>query len=387
MTQSPIDPPNNDDQTPARQTDEPATGSSLKPLTSDELVALFVAFLSLGSILFWSLTRGDISLLSDSAPPAANSALIESAPVAADIADSEIDSDEISAEPVGTASDAAQAELSGETVTRRERLAARKSVLEDVRGRAAGAAAGVTGAAMTAERVLADEPNVTVIDADNTPKNNASDVNTITASEAARTEPQEAVNFKDVPDDHWAKTYIDALSSRGLISGYENGTFRPDEPVTRSQVANIVSKTFDLTTDKENLEFSDVESDNWARESIGEVVKGGFMTGFPDETFKPNIPVTRAQALTTLVTGLGVEPPADTEAALGRYSDASEIPKWATEKMAAATANSFVVNYPDVSELNPEKPTTRAELSAMIYQALVREDIVEPVETEYVVKP
>lgn len=389
VTQSPIDPPNNDDQASDRRTDEPVTGLPLKPLTSDEKVALFVAFLSLGSILFWSLTQGDINLFgNNSTPLAASSALTESAPVADDIIDNlEIGSDEISGESVVTASDAAEAELSRKTAAKHERLAARKSVLEDVRGSAVGAAAGVTGAAMATDRVLANEPDVAETDADDTPESTVPDTGAIISSEAATAEPKEALNFQDVPNDHWAKTYIDALSSRGLISGYENGTFRPEEPVTRSQVAEVVSKTFDLTADKENLEFSDVESDYWAKESIGEVVRGGFMTGFPDDTFKPNIPVTRAQALTTLVTGLGVEPPTDTQAALERYADASEIPSWATEKIAAATAGSFVVNYPNISELNPAEPTTRAELSAMIYQALVREGIVEPVETEYVVKP
>ncbi|MEL7052124.1 MAG: S-layer protein, partial [Cyanobacteria bacterium J06588_5] len=65
----------------------------------------------------------------------------------------------------------------------------------------------------------------------------------------------------------------------------------------------------------------------------------------------------------------------------------NQVPNWANEKVAAATAGSLVVNHPNVAELNPEEPTTRAELSAMIYQALVREGIVDPIESEYVVKP
>ena len=111
------------------------------------------------------------------------------------------------------------------------------------------------------------------------------------------------------------------------------------------------------------------------------------MTGFPNDEFQPNQPVTRAQALTTLVTGLGIEAPTNVQATLDRYDDANAIPNWANEKMAAATAGRLVVNYPAVAQLNPTQPTTRAELAAMIYQALVREDIVDAVESEYVVKP
>ena len=57
------------------------------------------------------------------------------------------------------------------------------------------------------------------------------------------------------------------------------------------------------------------------------------------------------------------------------------------KKMAAATSGSLVVNHPEIAKLNPTQPTTRAELSAMIYQALVGEDVLEPVASEYVVKP
>jgi hypothetical protein len=111
------------------------------------------------------------------------------------------------------------------------------------------------------------------------------------------------------------------------------------------------------------------------------------MTGFPDDTFAPGAPVTRTQTLITLVTGLNIETPTNVQAALDRYSDANNIPNWASEKVAAATANSLVVNHPSVTELNPTEPTTRAELSAIIYQALVREGIVDPIESQYVVRP
>ena len=111
------------------------------------------------------------------------------------------------------------------------------------------------------------------------------------------------------------------------------------------------------------------------------------MTGFPDDTFGPNLPVTRAQALTTLVTGLGIEAPQNIQAALSRYTDANAIPQWANEKMAAATAGGLVVNHPEPSQLNPSEPTTRAELSALIYQALVREGVVDPVDSQYVIEP
>ncbi|MEO0768272.1 MAG: S-layer homology domain-containing protein [Cyanobacteria bacterium J06649_4] len=398
MTQSPLEP-----QDPRRsdERERPATGP-LRPLEFDEMVALFVAFLSLGGVLFWGLTRGNMDFAcgyslstntaisapaSEELPGGAADADTPAASIAA-AADSAAESAVVAEAPAGSA----RQELAAQAEARRERLATRKPIWQDVRDGMVGAAAGVAGgAAITADDAVAeDAPTEDVAATPDTaePTEGAvPDIGTAIPSPAATAEPKDAIAFNDVPDDYWAKPYIDALSSRELISGYQDGSFRPDQPVTRAQIANIVSRTFDLTADKENLEFSDVAGDYWAKESIGEAVRGGFMTGFPDDTFAPNEPVTRTQSLTTLVTGLGIEVPTNTQAALSRYTDANTIPNWATEKVAAATAGSLVVNYPEQAELNPTAPTTRAELSAMIYQALVREGIVEDVESEYVVKP
>lgn len=402
MTQSPLEPPNE----PNLSNRRPSTGGSSdrptspsRPLTFDEVVALAIAFLSLGSVFLWGLTRGGMDGFSESL------AGVDPALVSPEIAPEEGDrpitfnfgreeeDGVVTPLPPGAVR-APDGEVIRGSARRQleQRAALRREEPTTTTGRILeGIGAGAAGAG--AAGVLADPDRVTA--AEVTPEEVIPEVEreegVVSAptalSEEAQAPSQEAVSFNDVPEGYWAEPYIDELSSRNLISGYENGNFRPDQPVTRAEIARIVSNTFDLTSDKANLEFSDVESDYWARESIGEVVKGGFMTGFPNDTFEPNIPVTRAQALTTLVTGLGIEPPTNIQTALSRYADANAIPNWATEKIAAATSASLVVNYPNVQQLNPTEPTTRAELAAIIYQALVREGVVEPVETEYVVKP
>ncbi|MEL6351964.1 MAG: S-layer homology domain-containing protein [Cyanobacteria bacterium J06627_28] len=417
MTQSPSGPPNDPRRDP-RPSTPPATGAT-KPLSFDEMVALFVAFLSLGGVLVWGLTRGQMNFLDGATTPPgpaitstegeseaeifttaeggtsadytasaqANSASVDSATVDS----ATVDTEDAPATAEVSARSARQ-QLAEQAQARRDRIAAGTPIAEDIQDGVVGAIAGVTGAAATSEGALSETP--TDAEAAEATEDAVSSDTGETApgsavpSEAASADPaSEAIAFADVSDDYWAKPYIDALSSRGLISGYEDGSFKPDDPVTRAQIANVVSRTFDLTVEAEDFPFSDVPDDNWAKDSISEVVQGGFMTGFPDDTFDPNAPVTRAQALTTLVTGLNVETPTNVQASIDRYTDANAIPQWANEKMAAATAGSFVVNYPNIAELNPTEPTTRAELSAMIYQALVRENVVEPVESEYVVKP
>lgn len=409
MTQSPSQPPNDPRRNDERLRDQPPATGPLRPLSFDEMVAMFVAFLSLGGVLFWGLTRGEIALFDDAstvANPSADAARVDGRLGAADVrrgdeaalpdadaivegepdfVDAAVESAIVEPAPEGSA----RRELAERAAARRERLAQRKPVWRDVRDGVAGAAAGVAGVAATADGASAEAPDAAAVtDPElSEPTAEAPAGEGAPPSAAATAEPQEAIAFTDVPDDYWAKPYIDALSSRDLIAGYDDGSFKPDQPVTRAQIANIVSRTFDLTADKADLEFSDVTPDYWARESIGESVKGGFMTGFPDDTFAPNQPVTRTQAFTTLVTGLGIAPPTNIQAAIDRYEDANAIPNWATEKVAAATAGSLVVNYPEISQLSPTEPTSRAELSAMIYQALVQEGVVEPIESQYVVKP
>ena len=402
MTQSPFEPPS-DPNSPTSSNSEPRPDERLagagpsRPLTFDEVVALFVAFLSLGSVMLWGLTRGGLNNVL-AGPLVGTGTAVESPQASNGVIrpfSFGLDSDTEATSPLTPLNPSGGADgtdnSSGTPVIRPNAVGSApnttviqtrrpRNFLDDVQAGMAGAAAGITGVTATpgsATETLTPPPLPPV----------AADSAAVPLSEAATATPKEAIAFQDVPDNYWAKPYIDALSSRGLISGFQDGTFRPDQPLTRAQIARIVSKTFDLTADKQSLEFSDVSSDYWARESIGEVVKGGFMTGFPDDTFAPNEPVTRVQSLTTLVTGLGIQPPTNIQTSIDRYTDANAIPKWATGKVAAATAGGLVVNYPNVQQLNPNQPTTRAELSALVYQALVKEGVVEPVESPYVVKP
>jgi S-layer homology domain len=198
---------------------------------------------------------------------------------------------------------------------------------------------------------------------------------------------REALLFQDVPEGYWAKPYIDALSARGLIQGFENNTFRPDEPVTRAQFAKLITQAFILNPTKAAIAFNDLAQNYWAAEAIDDAVKGGFMNGFPDFSFKPDQSVTRVQTLTALVTGLNTNAAGDPNASVQRYADNARIPTWAVGKVAAATQSGIVINYPQLDTLAPNQPTTRAEAAAMIYQALVYQGRLEPIDSAYLVKP
>lgn len=200
------------------------------------------------------------------------------------------------------------------------------------------------------------------------------------------------VNLKDpgsFPDvqNYWAQTYIGALARRNIISGFPDGTFRPDDPVTRAQFASIVTKAFPPGTQTQAaaIAFQDVPSNFWAYQPIQTAAQTGFLAGYPDGTFQPSQQIPRVQVLVSLVSGLNLG--TGNPSLLSLYQDAAQIPAYATAKVAAATQRQIVVNYPTVNLLNPNRDATRAEVAAFVYQALVNAGKAEPIPSAYVVVP
>lgn len=194
--------------------------------------------------------------------------------------------------------------------------------------------------------------------------------------------PGGTVAFADVQG-HWAQQQIQALASQGIITGFPDGNFKPNDPVTRAQFAAIVLKAFSPVPRNPAMEFSDVRSNYWGYAAIQSAARGGFMAGFPDRTFKPEQRIPRVQSLVALVNGLqyGV---GDTSL-LSKYQDARSIPNYATGAIAAATQRQIVVNYPTVGQLNPNREATRADVAAFIYQALVNAGRAQAIPSPYIV--
>jgi hypothetical protein len=196
-----------------------------------------------------------------------------------------------------------------------------------------------------------------------------------------------AINFPDVPQDYWARPFIDALTQRGVASGFPDGTYRPDQPVTRAEYARLLQDVFVQDEKNAAIAFSDVNADFWAAPAIDVAVKRGFLKGYSEGDFRPDQPITRLEVLLSLVNGLGLPLAGQPAAAIQRYSDNPQIPKWAIPATATATNSNMVVNYPDLNMLNPSQPTSRAEVAALIHQALVTAGKTEAIQSDYIVKP
>lgn len=100
-------------------------------------------------------------------------------------------------------------------------------------------------------------------------------------------------SFSDVPADYWAANEIGYMEKFGIINGFTDGTFRPNDPVTRAQFAAIACRFEELTEGTKT--FSDVPADHWASKYISYAAERGWVGGYTDGTFRPNNYITRAQ--------------------------------------------------------------------------------------------
>jgi hypothetical protein len=200
----------------------------------------------------------------------------------------------------------------------------------------------------------------------------------------APAQAQAANSFSDVASNYWAKGFIQGLVDRGVITGFPDGSYRPNEPVTRAQFAAMVGQAFNRPTVRSAVNFADVPSDYWASPAIRQAYAMGFVSGFPENEFRPGENISRAQVMVALASGLGYSPNNSVSSTLQGYNDARSIPDWARNGIAATTEKRMVVNYPNVAVLDPNRAATRAEVAALIYQSLVSTGSVAAISSPYI---
>lgn len=106
-------------------------------------------------------------------------------------------------------------------------------------------------------------------------------------------------SFKDVEDFRWYSKYVGHMESEGLLSGYPDGSFKPGANITRAELASIIARLNNLN-DTSDISYPDIKKDSWVNDPVTKVVNAGIMTGYPDGTFGPNNMVTRAEAATII---------------------------------------------------------------------------------------
>ena len=112
--------------------------------------------------------------------------------------------------------------------------------------------------------------------------------------------------YSDVPDTAWYAAAVSTLSKMGVISGYPDGTFRPNAAITRAEFAAIAAR-FDNNGDKAAAKFSDI-ANHWAKDEISIAYNNGWITGYPNGTFGPQRDITRAETMTLVNRVLNRQP-------------------------------------------------------------------------------
>ncbi len=107
------------------------------------------------------------------------------------------------------------------------------------------------------------------------------------------------MSFSDVPKTHWAYEAIQKASNAGIMIGYPDGTFRPEEAVSRAEMTELLARMIEKTY-AQDTDFSDVGEDHWAKEEIASLARMGILTGYPDGTFRPDNKINRGEAAVIL---------------------------------------------------------------------------------------
>ncbi|PZV12290.1 MAG: S-layer protein [Leptolyngbya sp.] len=180
--------------------------------------------------------------------------------------------------------------------------------------------------------------------------------------------PGVPLSFVDVPKTYWAYPFITALSAQGIIGGYPDGTFKPDQPVKRSEFAIQIQKAYAKPNTLRPITFIDVPQADLRLPAIDQAVKMNFMIGYPDKTFRPTQKVSRMEAAVSMARGLALPIPADPEAILQSYQDQNQIPEWARSRIAAAIEAGLFSGDPDTKQLNPNQSASRSDIAALVYK-------------------
>ncbi len=169
-------------------------------------------------------------------------------------------------------------------------------------------------------------------------------------------------------DKHWGYRYIDRLVGMGIISGYEDGTFRPEKTISRAEFAAIIAKARGLTLDSQAaLTFSDAAAvPEWARPAIAAAVKAGVISGYEDNTFRPERQITRTELATMIVRAMKISPAASPELT---FSDAGDIPVWARGYVATAVEQGIIAGRSG-NNFGAQDNATRAEAATMVIKML-----------------
>ncbi|ONI39002.1 hypothetical protein AN639_09995 [Candidatus Epulonipiscium fishelsonii] len=187
-------------------------------------------------------------------------------------------------------------------------------------------------------------------------------------------------NFWDI-ETHWAKENIENLIDTNILSGYEDGTFRPDEPMTRAQLASSIQKIFGIQQDAPRKEYVDVTIENSLYyDEIQTIAGAGILNDYGTE-FKPNQLITKEEALFGIVQAYKMSEEITNQNLSEAFKDAQNISDWAEDAVNVLFSQGYISAKQD-GTFGADDQITRAQFMTLI-DNLNQEIITKPGEYKY----
>jgi len=201
-----------------------------------------------------------------------------------------------------------------------------------------------------------------------TPTQTPLPTSTPVATEPVPTSVPAANPFKDLEDTHWAKDNILELVDKKVLTGYPDGTIKPDLEITRAEMAVIIVKAIGLVpVENPDLKFKDKDQiGDWAAGYIQAAVENNIIVGYEDNTFRPSNKLTREEMIVMVMKAYKYEPVQNPELT---FTDKGDIGSWSIGYVANAVELKFVAGYPD-NTFRPKKNVTRAEVATVIVNCI-----------------
>lgn len=173
--------------------------------------------------------------------------------------------------------------------------------------------------------------------------------------------------FADLDGYDWAKEAITVLSAIGVVNGKTETTFDPAANVTRAEFAKLIVTAFGLEAEEgDAYTFTDVAADDWFAEYVKVAGLNGIISGYEDGSFKPNANISREEMCVMLARALEAY---ELEATENTFADGTEISDWAKDAVNKLSANGVLTGKDD-NKFAPADTATRAESAVVIYRAI-----------------
>lgn len=178
---------------------------------------------------------------------------------------------------------------------------------------------------------------------------------------------------------HWAESQVSDMASRLIVDGVSDTTFEPERPITRAEFAAILVRALGLPADGGKPPFSDVPAGAWYAGAAASAAAYGLISGYEDGTFRPDQPISRQEAFTMLGAALKLAGQqvdgGNADKTLAAFADRASVAYWALAG-TAALVNAGIIDG-RTSGLAPLASISRAEAAVAIQRLLIRADLID----------